>query len=139
MAESKKYQIAVVAVPQFLADQSDPANERYVFAYTITITNRGQTGAQLIARYWTIRDANGQTEEVKGLGVVGEQPLLQPGESFRYTSGCRLRAASGTMHGRYLCVAEDGTAFDSAIPMFMLESTEDHGPPGHTLQNRTLH
>ena len=71
--------------------------------------------------------------------MVGEQPLLQPGESFRYTSGCRLRAASGTMHGRYLCVAEDGTAFDSAIPMFMLESTEDHGPPGHTLQNRTLH
>ena len=84
-------------------------------------------------------DAHGREQLVRGLGVVGRQPLLQPGESFRYTSGCRLRAASGTMHGRYLCVAEDGTAFDSAIPMFMLESTEDHGPPGHTLQNRTLH
>lgn len=134
-----KYDFQIAVQTQYLPGESLPHAGVYSFAYTITITNRGQTGAQLIARYWTIRDANGQTEEVKGLGVVGEQPLLQPGESFRYTSGCRLRAASGTMHGRYLCVAEDGTAFDSAIPMFILESTEDHGPPGHAPQNRTLH
>ena len=127
-----KYDFQITVQTQYLPSESLPHAGVYSFAYTITITNRGQTGAQLIARYWTIRDANGQTEEVKGLGVVGEQPLLQPGESFRYTSGCRLRTASGTMHGSYFCVAEDGARFEAPIALFVLDASGTDIP-------RTLH
>lgn len=116
-----KYQFRVEATPQFLPEQSVPAQGVYSFAYTITITNTGEVPAQLISRHWHITDANGQVEQVKGLGVVGHQPVLKPGESFQYTSGCRLRTPSGTMHGTYFFVAEDGERFDSEIPLFVLD------------------
>ena len=120
MAESKKYQIAVKAVPQFIADQSDPDAERYVFAYTITLENVGTVPAQLISRHWIITDGNGQVEEVHGDGVVGEQPRLEPGEQFTYTSGATLPTSVGTMEGRYDMIGDDGTRFDAPIPPFTL-------------------
>jgi ApaG protein len=98
---------------QHLPDQSDPAQSVFGFAYTVTISNTGDVPAQLISRHWLIDDAQGRREEVKGLGVVGQQPLLRPGESFQYTSGCRLRTASGSMRGSYFFVAEDGERFDA--------------------------
>lgn len=116
-----KYQFRVEVRPEFLPEQSSPEHGIYAFAYTITITNAGTVAAQLISRHWTITDADGQIEEVKGLGVVGHQPLLQPGQSFQYTSGCRLRTASGTMEGSYFCVAEDGERFDTPIAPFLLD------------------
>ncbi|MFL6693416.1 MAG: Co2+/Mg2+ efflux protein ApaG [Ramlibacter sp.] len=116
-----RYQFRVEVQPSFLPDQSDPAQGVFSFAYQITITNVGEVPAQLISRYWTITDAAGHIEEVKGLGVVGHQPLLEPGQAFQYTSGCRLRTPSGTMHGRYFCVAEDGHPFDTEIAPFLLE------------------
>ena len=116
-----KYQFSVEVVPQYLPEQSAPAQGIYSFAYTITIANTGEVGAQLIARHWTITDAEGRTEEVKGLGVVGNQPLLQPGQAFQYSSGCRLRTPSGTMQGSYFCVAEDGERFDVEIAPFVLD------------------
>lgn len=115
--------------PRFVPEQSVPHEGLYAFAYTVTLTNTGSVAAQLIARHWVIVDANGLNEEVKGLGVVGQQPLLRPGESFQYTSGCRLRTASGTMHGSYFCVAEDGTRFEVPIPLFVLEATHGAAPP----------
>ena len=111
MAISKTYQVKVTALPQFVAEQSDPDAERYVFAYTITVENVGTVAAQLISRHWFITDSNSRVQEVRGLGVVGEQPLLQPGEKFEYTSGCQLETPVGTMRGTYQLVAEDGTAF----------------------------
>jgi len=120
MAESKKYDIAVSAVPQFIADQSDPDNDRYVFAYTITLENVGTVAAQLISRHWIITDAGDEVQEVRGLGVVGHQPLLQPGERFEYTSGCQLDTPVGTMRGSYQMTAEDGTQFEACIPEFTL-------------------
>lgn len=120
MAESKKYQIAVTAFPQFIADQSDPAADRYVFAYTITIENIGTVPAQLISRHWIITDGNSQEQVVRGLGVVGEQPLLQPGEKFEYTSGCQLDTPVGTMRGTYQMTADDGTQFEAVIDEFTL-------------------
>lgn len=120
MAESKKYQIATRAVPQFVADQSDPASERYVFAYTITIENVGTVAAQVISRHWIITDGNSRVQEVRGLGVVGQQPLLKPGETFEYTSGCQLDTAVGTMRGSLQITAEDGTQFEAAIDEFTL-------------------
>jgi ApaG protein len=116
-----KYQFRIDVEPQFLPEQSAPAQEVYSFAYTITITNSGEVPAQLIARHWIIANALGELEEVKGLGVVGHQPLLKPGEAFQYTSGCRLRTPSGTMHGSYFCVAEDGERFEVEIPAFVLD------------------
>jgi ApaG protein len=116
-----KYQIRVEVVPQYLPDQSAPADGVYSFAYTITLTNTGEVPAQLISRHWVITDANGHIEQVKGLGVVGHQPLMRPGESFQYTSGCRLRTPAGTMEGSYFFVAEDGERFESPIPMFVLD------------------
>jgi ApaG protein len=116
-----KYQFSVDVAPEYLPEQSAPAQELYSFAYTITITNTGEVPAQLISRHWVIANAAGTTEEVKGLGVVGHQPLIKPGESFQYTSGCRLRTPTGTMHGSYFFVAEDGTRFDVDIPAFVLE------------------
>ena len=130
-----KYHFTVEVHPQYLPDQSEPDDDSYVFAYTITITNTGDVTAQLIARSWNVNDANGFTEKVKGLGVVGQQPLLKPGQSFEYTSGTRLRTPTGTMHGSYFFVAEDGERFDIDIPMFVLDalSGQDDVPP------RTLH
>jgi ApaG protein len=124
-----KYQFQVDVVPHFVPEQSSPEQGLYSFAYTVTITNSGEIPAQLIARHWVITNANGQIEEVKGLGVVGHQPLLKPGEAFEYTSGCRLRTAHGTMRGSYFCVAEDGERFDVEIPTFVLDDGE----------RRTLH
>ncbi len=121
MPRMAKYELRVDVEPAFLPEQSSPEQGLWAFAYTITITNTGQVPAQLISRHWIITDATGQTEEVKGLGVVGHQPLLQPGQSFQYTSGCRLRTPSGTMHGSYFCVAEDGERFDVPIAPFLLE------------------
>lgn len=131
-----KYAFQVEVTPQFLPDQSNPEEDLYVFAYTITITNTGETTAQLISRTWNVNDANGHTEKVRGLGVVGQQPLLKPGQSFEYTSGTRLRTPTGTMHGSFFCVAEDGEKFDADVPMFVLDALSgDHGVGG----SRTLH
>jgi len=116
-----RYQFRVEVKPSFLPEQSAPEQGVFSFSYTITITNVGEVAAQLVARHWTIIDATGHTEEVKGLGVVGHQPLLQPGQSFQYTSGCRLRTPSGTMQGSYFCIAEDGERFDTDIAPFLLE------------------
>jgi ApaG protein len=128
-----KYEFLVEVAPQYLPDQSAPADDLYVFAYTITISNTGDVPAQLISRTWNVNDANGHTEKVKGLGVVGQQPLLKPGQSFEYTSGTRLRTPTGTMHGSFFCVAEDGEKFDADIPMFVLDALSDAGG------SRTLH
>jgi len=122
MRRMAHYEFRVEVSPEYLPDQSAPQDDVFSFAYTITISNTGQVPAQLISRHWVITDAAGQIEEVKGLGVVGHQPLLKPGESFRYTSGCRLRTSSGTMEGRYFCVAEDGERFEAPIPVFVLDS-----------------
>jgi ApaG protein len=120
VAEGKKYQISISVNTTYLADQSDPSADRYVFAYTITIANSGTVAAQLISRHWIITDAENVTQEVKGLGVVGEQPLLRPGESFEYTSGTAMATPVGTMHGTYQMVAEDGNKFEAEIPSFTL-------------------
>lgn len=120
MAEEKKYLIQVETQPEFVADQSDPENDRYVFAYTITVRNIGSVPAQLISRHWIITDATDGVQEVRGLGVVGHQPLLKPGESFEYTSGCAIATPVGTMKGSYQMVAEDGTQFEAEIPEFTL-------------------
>ena len=120
MAEGKKYQISINVDTAYLAEQSDPSADRYVFAYTITIANTGTVAAQLISRHWIITDAENVTQEVKGLGVVGEQPLLRPGESFEYTSGTAMATPVGTMRGTYQMVAEDGNKFDAEIPVFTL-------------------
>jgi ApaG protein len=131
-----KYEFLVEVTPQYLPDQSNPEEDLYVFAYTITITNKGEVAAQLISRVWNVNDANGHTEKVRGLGVVGQQPLLKPGQSFEYTSGTRLRTPTGTMHGSFFCVAEDGEKFDADVPMFVLDALSgDHGVGG----SRTLH
>ena len=128
-----KYQFSCDVTPQDMPEQSSPDDSVYSIAYTVTVTNTGEVAAQLISRHWVIVDANGHNEEVKGLGVVGHQPLLKPGESFQYTSGSRLRTATGTMHGSYFCVAEDGERFEVAIPMFVLEASHGNEPPGRVL------
>lgn len=120
MPDTKKYRIEVQPVAQFIPDQSDPDDNRYLFAYTITITNTGEVAAQLVSRHWIITDAHEEIQEVRGLGVVGKQPLLKPGESFQYTSGSSLTTPVGTMKGTYQMVAEDGTHFDAEIPEFTL-------------------
>jgi ApaG protein len=120
MADSKKYEVQVETTVAYLPDQSDEKGERYVFAYTITISNTGTVPAQLISRHWVIADAANQVQEVRGLGVVGEQPLLRPGESFEYTSGTSLATPVGTMHGSYQMVAEDGTRFEAPVEEFIL-------------------
>lgn len=120
MPAPDKYLIEIHPRPQFIPDQSDPDGSRYVFAYTIAIRNAGALPAQLLSRHWIITDGEGAVQEVRGQGVVGEQPLLQPGESFEYTSGCALATPVGTMKGTYQMVAADGTRFDAAIPEFVL-------------------
>ena len=129
----KTYQFKVEVRPRFLLEQSAPEQGLFVFAYTIKIVNTGNVAAQLISRTWNVNDANGRTEKVKGLGVVGQQPLLKPGESFEYTSGTRLHTPTGTMHGTFFCVAEDGEKFDVDVPMFVLDALSASGG------QRTLH
>ena len=116
----KKHDISVTARTAFIPDQSDLESGRYVFAYTITITNTGSVPAQLVSRHWIITDSNNQVQEVRGLGVVGEQPTLRPNESFQYTSGTAIATPVGTMRGSYQMVAEDGVQFDAPIPEFTL-------------------
>lgn len=128
-----KYQFRVEVLPRYLAEQSAPEQGLYVFSYTITITNIGEVPAQVISRTWNVNDANGHTEKVKGLGLVGQQPLLKPGDAFEYTSGTRLRTPTGTMHGSFFCVAEDGEKFDTDVPMFVLDALSAGGG------TRTLH
>lgn len=120
MAESRKYHITVTAQARFVPDQSDEAAGRFVFSYTIRITNTGQVAAQLISRHWLISDAHEKVQEVRGLGVVGEQPFLRPGETFEYTSGTAIATPVGAMRGTYQMVAEDGSQFDAEIPEFLL-------------------
>lgn len=120
MDTSSPHAIDVAVVSRYLDDQSTPAEHRYVFAYTIRIRNCGQVPAQLLARHWVITDANGKVEEVRGDGVVGEQPWLRPGEQFEYTSGAVLETNVGTMRGSYLWLADDGTRFEATIPQFTL-------------------
>jgi ApaG protein len=120
VADEKQYAIDVAAATQYLPEQSDEPAGRYVFAYTITLRNTGSVAAQLISRHWIITDAQGLVQEVRGLGVVGAQPLLEPGQSFEYTSGTAIATAVGTMKGAYQMVAADGTRFDAPIPEFTL-------------------
>jgi ApaG protein len=120
MESTKKYDVSVSTETQYIAAQSDESKNRFVFSYTVTIRNRGTVPAQLISRRWVITDGRSQVQEVRGLGVVGVQPLLKPGEHFEYTSGTALATPVGTMRGSYQMVAEDGTQFDAAIPEFTL-------------------
>lgn len=118
--ESSKYRIEVIAKAFYVEDQSDPEKNHYVFGYKIKVTNTGEVAAQLVSRHWLITDSNHRVEEVRGLGVIGQQPTLQPGESFEYTSGCPLATPVGTMRGEYQMLAADGTKFDAPIPEFTL-------------------
>lgn len=120
MTADRQYRFEITVRTQYLADQSDPDKGQYAFAYTVRITNAGTVPTQLVARHWIITDTDGRVVEVKGLGVVGHQPLLAPGQSFEYTSGSQLATPAGTMRGSYFCVAEDGTRFDAEIPEFTL-------------------
>jgi len=120
MSSSKHYECTVLVETVFIPEQSDVEHNRYAFAYHIKLTNTGTIAAQLISRQWVITEASGEQQEVKGLGVVGEQPLLQPGEHFEYTSGTVISTPMGSMHGCYQMVAEDGHLFDVSIPTFPL-------------------
>ncbi len=122
MYKAITHDIQVTVLPNFLAEQSEPSQNRFVWSYTIEIANFGATTAQLMSRHWIITDAEGRREEVKGPGVVGEQPILRPGDAFRYTSGCPLTTPSGIMVGTYRMVDENGRAFDVEIPAFSLDS-----------------
>ena len=117
---SDNYKIAVSSEVSYVSSQSDPSANKFVFAYTITISNRGSLSARLIDRHWIITDSNGKIEEVKGEGVIGETPDLKPGASFRYTSGSMLETPIGSMEGSYGMRAEDGTMFTAPIPLFTL-------------------
>ncbi|WP_075066618.1 Co2+/Mg2+ efflux protein ApaG [Candidatus Berkiella aquae] len=116
--------IGVEVATEFLRDHSAPHQKRFAFSYTITIKNHGKEPAKLLKRHWFITDANGQVQEVKGEGVVGEQPLIQPGRSFRYTSGTILKTPVGSMHGTYQMVCPNGTYYDAIIPPFRLAVPE---------------
>jgi ApaG protein len=120
MNEKSPYTIDVHVQTRFVPDQSVPSENRYVFAYTITLHNTGHVPARLLTRHWVITDANGKVEEVRGEGVVGEQPWMRPGDDFEYTSGAVLETAVGTMEGSYEMVADDGTRFEAPIPAFTL-------------------
>jgi ApaG protein len=120
MANERRYEITVSALVKYLPDQSDEKSGRYVFAYTISIRNSGNATAQLISRHWVITDSQGLVQEVRGLGVVGAQPVLRPGEQHEYTSGTSIATPVGTMRGSYQMVAEDGTRFEATIPEFTL-------------------
>ena len=120
MVEDKKYEINIIVRTTYLPEQSDETLDRYVFSYTITIANTGMVAAQLISRHWIIEDGANDAQEVRGLGVVGEQPLLKPGDSFEYTSGTAISSPVGSMKGSYQMIAEDGLRFDASIPEFTL-------------------
>ena len=122
MDKEGKYRIDVAAQVNYLSGQSNEDESRYVFAYTIHLTNTGQVTAQLISRHWVITDSNQQVQEVRGSGVVGEQPTLKPGEAFEYTSGTPLATPSGIMVGTYEMETRAGERFDVAIPAFSLDS-----------------
>ena len=117
---STDHKIDILVRTDYIGEQSDPENNRFVFAYTITIENKGNMAARLVSRHWHITDANGQEQEVRGLGVVGEQPYLKPGENFQYTSGTVLETPVGSMYGTYQMIADDRTEFDAIIPAFTL-------------------
>ena len=120
MSEPKKYAIDVTAQAFYLPEQSDEENDQYVFAYAIRIFNTGQVAAKVVSRHWIITDSDNQVQEVRGMGVVGEQPTIKPGASYEYTSGSSLSTMVGTMRGTYQMIAEDGTRFDAVIPEFTL-------------------
>ncbi len=120
MESEKKYDVEVIAQSLFFADQSDEESDNYVFTYAIKITNKGTLPAQLLSRHWIITDATGEVQEVRGIGVIGKQPALKPGESFEYSSGTSIPTPAGTMRGTYKMVAIDGTKFDAQIPEFTL-------------------
>ena len=115
-----EYEVSVSVEPNYLADQSEPDEERYVFSYTVTIRNTGEKPARLLTRHWIITDGNGKTQEVRGEGVVGETPHLDPGEQYRYTSGTVSETPVATMQGSYQMLADDGTRFEADIPVFTL-------------------
>jgi len=117
---SEKNKILVEVAPQYIEAQSSPDSNRYIFAYTITITNIGITPAKLLTRHWLITDSNGKKQEVKGSGVIGEQPHLKPGETFRYTSGAMIETPVGVMQGKYVMISDTGDQFKAAIPQFTL-------------------
>ena len=119
---SNPYEIDIEVETSYMADHSEPEKDRYVFAYTITLVNRGSTSAKLLTRRWIITDADNRIEEVEGEGVVGEQPTLKPGEGFRYTSGTVVETPVATMHGTYKMLAEDASTFDTDIPQFVLSA-----------------
>jgi ApaG protein len=115
--------VKITATPQFLADHSEPGDQHYVWAYTIQLENMGKVPVKLLSRHWKITDAQGLTQEVRGAGVIGQQPVLQPGEAYSYTSGTALHTASGLMLGEYEMLAPDsGEHFDVEIPAFSLDS-----------------
>lgn len=120
MSETTPYRVQVTAVAEYVADQSRPQDEHFVFAYHITVLNTGEVRAQLLARHWVITDGNGKMQEVHGQGVVGEQPVLGPGDSFDYTSFCDLDSPVGTMHGSYRMVRAGGETFEAHIAPFTL-------------------
>ncbi len=122
MNETDTNNIAVGVETRYIEDQSNPEQNYYVFAYTITIQNKGQQSAQLLTRHWVITDSNQKVQEVRGDGVVGEQPLLKPGEQFVYTSGTMLETSVGTMKGSYQMLADDGSEFDAAVDEFVLST-----------------
>ena len=135
------YEFQIEANANFDAQASSPEDSRYRFAYTITVTNIGEVAAQLIARHWLITDAFEERQEVHGLGIIGRQPLLQPGEIFRYSSSCELRTPSGHMQGVYICITEDGQVFEAPIARFALNAQHTPGA-AHALSqpsSRTLH
>lgn len=117
---SEKNNIIVEAIPQYIESQSSPDENRYVFAYTITITNAGSIPATLLARHWLITDSNGKNQEVRGEGVIGEKPYLKPGKSFRYSSGAMIETPVGVMQGKYLMISDNGENFKASIPKFTL-------------------
>ena len=123
---SKNYSIKVKVQPDYLPQQSDPNNQQFVFAYTVTLSNEGDVAANLLSRHWIITNGDGEKEEVKGAGVVGEYPHLMPGQSYRYTSGSVLKTPVGTMAGSYQMRADDGTLFDAQIPLFTLQAFALH-------------
>lgn len=117
--------IRVQVQPAFIEDQSDPDDDKYLWSYTVTIENRGAETVQLKSRYWHITDALGRVKEVRGAGVVGAEPVLAPGQTFQYTSGCPLNTASGHMVGKYLMRTANGEDFEADIPAFLLESPHE--------------
>ena len=120
MSDETRYEIRVEPQSSYVAEQSDPSRDQFVFSYTIRITNIGTVAAKLVSRHWIITDAEHRVQEVRGAGVIGQQPLIAPGESFEYTSGASLTTPVGTMRGSYQMVAADGREFDAPIPPFTL-------------------